>query len=413
MTTRRQVLRYVGFSALGLTGLGLSAYSYQRGIRLPTLHWNPLAISSQFQIQGIEQSYGSDLIQTPISSQADQNNVNASLRAFSPQPGLVLKFEGPSKHIIEISNISPEAVLSYAPGDLTINETANKTKRILSIEVTSKVQTSLQWTMPEYTDYSFASIGDTGGDKELNWCIERAHSLGAKFLIHLGDFNYQDGDYQRSIDAFNNAPLPVYVSIGNHDHHNNGAIYSRFTDEIGPLNNTFSIGKTRFVNIDTAANILPYGAGQRGELFELMAMDNNYTDTVAFTHRPLHDPSEDSHHDMGSNGERDWLIASLKKIDAKTLLSGHIHIYDRSDFDGIDNIIAGQGLGHQDLLINGDASKMVVGHVDGSGAVRYTTEPLAMPMEAHCHPRIDPVKDSLRDGEHQQLLDILEEACKT
>jgi hypothetical protein len=408
MTTRRQVLRYVGFSALGL-----SAYSYQRGIRLPTLHWNPLAISSQFQIQGIEQSYGSDLIQTPISTQADQNNVNASLRAFSPQPGLVLTFEGPSKHIIEISNISPEAVLSYAPGELKISETANKTKRILSIEVTSKVQTSLQWTMPEYTDYSFASIGDTGGDKELNWCIERAHSLGAKFLIHLGDFNYQDGDYQRSIDAFNNAPLPVYVSIGNHDHHNNGAIYSRFTDEVGPLNNTFSIGKTRFVNIDTAANILPYGAGQRGELFELMAMDNNYTDTVAFTHRPLHDPSEDSHHDMGSNGERDWLIAWLKKIDAKTLLSGHIHIYDRSDFDGIDNIIAGQGLGHQDLLINGDASKMVVGHVDGSGAVRYTTEPLAMPMEAHCHPRIDPVKDSLRDGEHQQLLDILEKACKT
>jgi hypothetical protein len=156
---------------------------------------------------------------------------------------------------------------------------------------------------------------------------------------------------------------------------------------------------------------LPYGAGQRGQLLERLASDNNYADTVAFTHRPLHDPSEGSHHDIGSTGERDWLIASLKKIDAKTLLSGHIHIYDRSNFDGIDNIIAGQGLGHQDLLINGDASKMVLGHVDSSGAVRYTAEPLAMPMEAHCHPRIDPVKDSLRNGEHEALLIMLEEAC--
>ncbi|MFT6408714.1 MAG: hypothetical protein ACJAQ6_002134 [Arenicella sp.] len=413
MTTRRQILRYLGFSALGVTGLGLSAYSYQRGIRLPTLHWDPLAISTQFHIEAIEKSSGVDLIQTPLLNTAGQQSFDASFRAFSPQPSLELQCEAPCKLLITISNIAPEALLSHSTGTLTINEASDKTKRTLSIEAESKSKISLQWTLPEVSEYTFASIGDTGGDKELAWCIERAHALGAKFLLHLGDFNYQEGDYQRSIDAFNNAPLPVYVSIGNHDHHNNGAIYKRFMHEIGPLNNVFSIGKTRFVNIDTAANILPYGAGSRGELLELMTHDNNYTDTVAFTHRPLHDPEQGSHHDMGSTGERDWLISSLKKVNAKTLLSGHIHIYDRSDFDGIDNIIAGQGLGHQDLLINGDASKMILGHVDSSGAVRYTAEPLAMPMEAHCHPRVDPVKYSLRDGEHDAILDILEKACET
>lgn len=417
MTSRRQLLRYLGCAALSLSGIGLGVYTYQRGIRLPTLHWDPLAHSKQFTIQGLGQSFGTDLIQTPLSGASDESSVNARFRAFAPEPSLVLQPEGPSEVHILISNIASEAVLNYSPSDLKISEISSNSKRTLSIETGSSREISLQWSLPQYTDYTFASIGDTGGDKELNWCIERAHALGAKFLLHLGDFNYQEGDYQRSIDAFNNAPLPVYVSIGNHDHHNNGAIYQRFMDEIGPLNNAFSIGQTRFVNIDTSANILPYGAGQRGELLEQLAADNNYAGnnyagTVAFTHRPLHDPSEDSHHDIGSTGERDWLVASLKKINAKTLLSGHIHIYDRSDFDGIDNIIAGQGLGHQDLLINGDASKMVLGHVDESGAVRYTAEPLAMPMEAHCHPRIDPVKDSLRDGEHQALLKVLEEACK-
>jgi hypothetical protein len=417
MTTRRQLLRYLGSAALSLSAIGLGVYTYQRGIRLPTLHWDPLAHSKQFTIQGLGQSFGTDLIQTPLSGASDEKGVTARFRAFAPEPSLILQPEGPSEIHISISNIASEAVLNYSPSDLKISEVSNNSKRTLSIETESSREISLQWSLPQYADYTFASIGDTGGDKELNWCIERAHALGAKFLLHLGDFNYQEGDYQRSIDAFNNAPLPVYVSIGNHDHHNNGAIYQRFIDEIGPLNNAFSIGQTRFVNIDTSANILPYGAGQRGELLEQLAADNNYAgnnyaDTVAYTHRPLHDPSEDNHHDIGSTGERDWLVASLKKIDAKTLLSGHIHIYDRSNFDGIDNIIAGQGLGHQDLLINGDASKMVLGHVDESGAVRYTAEPLAMPMEAHCHPRIDPVKDSLRGGEHQALLNMLEKACK-
>ena len=107
------------------------------------------------------------------------------------------------------------------------------------------------------------------------------------------------------------------------------------------------------------------------------------------------------------------MINAMKKIDAKTLLSGHIHIYHRSDFNGIDNIIAGQGLGHQDLLINDDASKIVLGHVDRNGSVRYTAEPLAMPLEAHCHPRIDPVKESLRGGEHSELIKILDKVCKS
>jgi hypothetical protein len=417
MTTRRQMLRYLGYAGLSLSGLGLSVYTYQRGIRLPTLHWDPLALSTQFNIRGLGQAFGTDLIQIPLSNTSDEKGVTTRFRAFAPEPSLILRADGATKVRISVTNIAPDAVLDYSPSDLKISEVSSNTNRTLTIETASSGETLLQWSLPEYAEYTFASIGDTGGDKELNWCIERAHALGAKFLLHLGDFNYQEGDYQRSIDAFNDAPLPVYVSIGNHDHHNNGAIYQRFMNEIGPLNNAFTIGKTRFVNIDTSANILPYGAGQRGELLERLAADNNnannnYADTVAFTHRPLHDPSEGSHHDIGSTGERDWLVVSLKKINAKTLLSGHIHIYDRSNFDGIDNIIAGQGLGHQDLLINGDASKMVLGHVDESGAVRYTAEPLAMPMEAHCHPRIDPVKDSLRDGEHQALLNVLEKACK-
>jgi len=407
MFTRRKIL--IG---AGLSSLGLGSYIYSRGLRLPTLHLDPLAPNNTFSLSDGTQVIGSDVIQTPNRAESPLTQ-HGHFRAFAPQPTLTLISSESTRVTFTIDNVSPEAELQTGIQHDAINEQISKTSRQLSIELKANQTVDLAWQLSKLNEYTFASIGDTGGDKELDWCIERAAQLGAKFLLHLGDFNYQEGDYDRSVQAFNNSPIPVYVSIGNHDFHDDGAIYPQFLREIGPLNNTFNIGKTRFANIDTAANVLPYAAGQRGAMFKRMMSDANYTDTVCFTHCPLHDPDPESHHDMGSAGERDWLINAMKKVGAKTLLSGHIHIYHRSEFNGIDNIIAGQGLGHQDLLINADASKMVLGHVDQNGAVSYTAEPLAMPLEAHCHPRIDPVKESLRGGEHSELVKILDKVCQT
>lgn len=406
MVTRRKIL--IG---AGLTTLGIGGYVYDRGLRLPTLHLDPRALNNTFSLDDDIQVIVNEVIRTPIKEE-NTAELEACFRAFAPEPSLTFSAKKSGSISISVDNISPEAQLqTNAPGQ--VREEVSNTKRLLVIQTKAEQSIKLEWQLPDFGEYTFASIGDTGGDKELDWCIQRASDLGAKFLLHLGDFNYQDGDYDRSIKAFNNSPIPIYVTIGNHDFHDEGAIYPQFLREIGPLNNAFNIGKTRFANIDTAANVLPYGAGQRGALFERMIKDSNYTDTVCFTHCPLHDPDPNSHHDMGSSGERDWLINAMKKVGAKTLLSGHIHIYHRSDFDGIDNIIVGQGLGHQDLLINDDASKIVLGHVDKNGAVKYTAEPLAMPLEAHCHPRIDPVKESLRGGEHSELIEMLDKVCRT
>ena len=152
----------------------------------------------------------------------------------------------------------------------------------------------------------------------------------------------------------------------------------------------------------------------RDRFDQLMHKNDQYNDTVTFTHRPLHDPSgaQDAH-DLGNEGEREWLIKALKQTNANTLLSGHIHIYDRSDFKGIDNIIVGQGLGHQDLLINGDHSKMALGQVNQDGVVNYTVAPLAMPLELHCHPRLDEVKKAVRNGDHPELIRSIDKQCTT
>jgi 3',5'-cyclic AMP phosphodiesterase CpdA len=394
-----------------LAVLGLAGYSYTRGIRIPPLRWEPKPLATNFASGQVDIEV-SELIQsaTQVAEQVDY-----SFRAYAPEPALRITANNKSKLRISVNNVAQETRLNIVQGrPSSAIESIDGINRILELTLDSAEPLTIEWKLPSQTSYSFAAIGDTGGQSELAWCIQRAKSLSAQFLLHLGDFNYQSSDYANSIKLFNSAPLPVYVSIGNHDFHDSGPIYQQFLEDIGPFNNVFQIGKTRFANLDTAANHLPYGAGSRGHILQQMALQTDAVKhTVVFTHRPLYDPQPNSDHDIGSIGERDWLIGALKEAKVQSMLSGHIHIFHRKQFQGIDSIIVGQGLGHQDLLVNDiDYSKMAIGRVSKDGSVEYEFAPLRMPMGLHCHPRTDPVRQSLKGTEQDDLLDSINRQCK-
>ncbi len=401
---RRRLLQ-----AAGLTGLGFAVYAYRRGIRYPALSLESTQLADEINLPDLK------IVLHDLFETADGTHDVIELRAFAPEPRMVIHTPPGAILQFKVNNIAEDALLVTEPGTVEVlHEGVTGINRSLKIKTTGSNPISLAWRLPQIEQYSFAAIGDTGAGLELKWCIQRAHQLGARFLLHLGDFNYRPGDYDEAIRLFREAPLPCYVSIGNHDFHDSGLISHKFLRGIGPLNHRFSIGKTRYVNLDTAANTLPVGGGHRGKMMQqLIKEKSQFVDTVAFSHRPLHDPRPDADgdHDIGSNAERDWLIRKLKQANIKTLLSGHIHIFDRSEFDGIDNIIVGQGLGHQDLIVNGDHSKMALGRVDREGKVSYEFAPLAMPMEMHCHPRSDVVKHSLRDAPHAPVIQKIDQAC--
>lgn len=403
--SRRSLLK---FASLGAAVTLI--YSYIRGIRFPVLSWEAALTATALNTDLADFSF-IDIIHL------GSKDTQSSFRAFAPEPEIELTLQEQSVITILVNNIASDAVLETITSDqISIQEEVNGINRKLLISGTPQQSIKLKWRLPVQAEYTFAAIGDTGGNKELGWCIKRAHDLGARFLLHLGDFNYQEGDYDNAIRQFNIAPIPCYVSIGNHDFNESGLVYQQFLKEIGPLNNSFSIGKTRFINIDTAASFLPYSGGQRGKLFEQLIADQTiYSDNVAFTHRPIHDPQPDANgdHDLGSEGETNWLITSLKKSSATTLLSGHIHIFDRTTYQGIDNIIVGQGLGHQDLIVNhNDISKIALGHVNEKGKVNYEFASLKMPMELHCHPRIQIVKDSVMHLPHGPTITKINNMCK-
>lgn len=78
-------------------------------------------------------------------------------------------------------------------------------------------------------------------------------------------------------------------------------------------------------------------------------------------------------------------MKSLKLAKIHTILAGHIHSYFDTSSEGLRIIIAGQGIGHEDLLHHRLVSKIVVGKVTPGQAVEYRAEELAMPFELHCH----------------------------
>jgi hypothetical protein len=246
---------------------------------------------------------------------------------------------------------------------------------------------SLSWSLPEQEGLEFAVIGDTGAGLELEWVLTRAAQLNAQFLLHLGDFNYGEGEYERAIELFYTSAIPCYISIGNHDYNDSGLIYQSFIDQLGPMNSTFEFAGTRFVNIDSAASFFPPGSGHRGRLIDqLRSSPDAVADNVFFTHKPFEDPRPGRGHDIGGWKEKDWLLWQMRDLGANTILTGHVHRSAELDFQGIKQYTAGEGLGYQDIVSKKQVSQILMGRVESGQAVNYSWENIDMPWSAHTSP---------------------------
>jgi len=268
-----------------------------------------------------------------------------------------------------------------------ISEHVDGINRRLEIPLNKGQVVNMRWHLPGYEQFKFAVIGDTGGGSELDWSIQRAAQLGAKFLLHLGDINYFEGEYDSAIAHFKKSPIPCYISIGNHDFHDNGLIYHRFRENLGPMNTLFTLGDVCFINIDTAADFFPASSGLRGKLFDQLQQENmHYNDSLVFTHRPFVDARDGHDHVIGGVGEIDWLAQSMKNIGCNSLLTGHVHRSAERDYEGIEQYSAGEGLGHQDIIKRKQVAQMLIGTVSPKQKVAYQWVDLDMPWQLHQSP---------------------------
>jgi len=382
MKRRTLLAGAVGFSSLAL-------YVNHRGLRYPRLTFEPKKHATELERADAIFTWNDVIaINSEHTKQQDTQSNVVHFRAIAPEPSLSIKTLASTQLSLSIDNISPEATLNIVGKDIKkVDEQIQGLNRQLVLESSGAQTIELNWTLDWQDGFDFAILGDTGGDSELDWSLKRAHELGAKFLLHLGDFNYIEGEYDLAITAFANAAIPTYVSIGNHDFNDDGLIYKQFLNEIGPMNHAFVIGGVRFINLDTALNFFPAGSGNRSDFFQALLTDETpYSDQVIFTHRPLKDPRpNDDHHITGIN-EIEWVGKMCRAVGAKNYFNGHVHHSSELDIEGLHQYTAGEGLGHEDIILQRQVAQLLMGRVQLNKPVSYRWASLNMPWALHTSP---------------------------
>ena len=413
---RRQFLTSL---ALVAAGTGLSALA-MRGVRLPFMP-EPRHVSHQATHRS-----GTFAVAADGAFFVRDDEASLLWRAFEPEPRLQVT----GRFDLHLDNIHPDAVLTPSPGVVNLEERIDGLNRRVTGEIKDIPQGVLHWHVPFADEFTFAAIGDTGGDRELAWTLERAQALGAKFLLLIGDIYYQPGDDQTALKHLSSSPLPVYAAIGNHDVVRtwDRQLLHWFEESVGPRNSIFRLGGIQFVNLDTATDTIPWSAGQRGVLLSQMphlSENPGIRDYVVFSHRPITDlrPPEQqpTDHSIENFGEGEWLRSELLNRGVRNILNGHIHASIERDDQGLHTFIAGEGMAHLDIVRSrGEAAwfdgpeqrqaRILMADVRPQEPVRYRWENLLMPLAAHCNTRLR--DDMAREqGHFDALLNHLERLC--
>lgn len=393
--SRRKLLTLAGLGALG----GAVGYAYIKGVRYPILALTPDVSPTATQQEGVEvQAYGAVY-------QGTTDDGAIRFRAYVPEPRLDVRANSGHSWRLLLENIHPDATLITDAIPQGLSEQRDNLTRIMEAETKTDKSWQLSWRFPKQDAYRFTVIGDTGGGTELDWVLTRSVELGADFIVHLGDLNYDKGDLQRSAEAFNKAAIPSFVAIGNHDFREGWQpLYKQFTQLIGPRNSSFRLGGIQFLNLDTATDFWPPDRGARLRLlkqFPTGEPDPAFRDFVVFTHRPLNT--------IGGLGEADWLRKQLLERGVDNLLAGHNHIKKEFDDGGLHTFISGQGLAHADLIVGRPIAEILVADVAPGQRVQFNWAPLIMPLEAHCNSRNWGVLEVL---DKPEPLARLQEVCK-
>ncbi len=322
-----------------------------------------------------------------------------SFRAFSPSVDLNL-YNFPDDAVsVVVENIHPQAVLETDSVTAIkrgfITEIINGLTRRIHVSAPGS-RVKLSWKMPIRSTYRFGVMGDSGGDRELEWGLKRLAEYDVDFILHMGDLYYSGTEIPDVHRRLNNSKVPVYVAIGNHDFHGpKGNTYDEFSRNIGPFNSAFQLLNTCFINLDTATDMYPAGDGYRGQFLQNLAenkiLSAERCEKVVFTHKPFTDGLKadtihaQDHSLTGYQAEalREW----FKKMGDITLLSGHIHDDLEFSLPGIKTYVAGSAMGAKDLMAGKPVSKYLIGEIEEGKTAQFVWIPGNMPMEYHCSKR--------------------------
>ncbi len=397
-------------------GTALLLYAQHRVVRYPHITFDPpprptgLVLADGLEIQ----ARGAYLkASTTARFRAFQPNVHLRVRSDEPHLG-----QG-DRHVIQVENIHPQATFTHTESNrVRVQEQTYGLLREIELSGFQAGEVlKLSWAFPEKPAYRFVAIGDTGGDEELSWGLNRASELGADFVLHMGDAYYEESEISGISARLNDSKVPVFTANGNHDFLGpNGNAIEHFLNNVGPLNARFNLLGTCFINLDTGSFMYPPHKGARAALLAAEVVNQQRdpagcTNTIIFTHKPMvlnfeAEFPQREHSLYGYDAQR--TINRLQQLNKVTLLAGHIHNDFSFEQDGFKTYVTGSGLAHKDLVQGGHYARVLLGDIRAGEPVKIDWALNAMPMEYHCSKKIY----KLLKRHESPLAKVVNDACE-
>ncbi len=187
---------------------------------------------------------------------------------------------------------------------------------------------------------TFAAIGDTHGyNNYFLTAMREAANKNVLFALHCGDMTSfgTKTQFQNLINIFDQSPIPIYTTPGNHDIKTGLEIYSSF---LGNSTYYFDVSRVRFVSVDSSGGTIDQT--QQNYLRNILSeVPNLYK--IVWTHIPPFDNLTSTSHDFINDTDAKSFLSLLSSFEVDLLITGHLHLFNYSTMDGIKILITGGG----------------------------------------------------------------------
>jgi hypothetical protein len=269
---------------------------------------------------------------------------------------------------VVVDNIAPDMLISLGTAG-SLQPQPGPTDHRMQREFTFNVPEEtifLRGSRPCPADYRIAVAADIQTNplqferivQDLHQQLDDGEAAGQPLLglLLLGDLteSASDDEFIRIEEMLTSSPVPVAVTVGNHD--KAGDEFARFNRYFGPGNIAFDVCDTRVVLLDTGDGaIAPSIEARLPELFEKGDADH----LIMGTHYVIYP-------DRTGQGLRDedqawYILSELVRNGAERLMTGHAHYWKEYPAVPI-----GDGTIHEIITGTGGASQ-------GEGHPRYGT----------------------------------------
>ena len=217
----------------------------------------------------------------------------------------------------------------------------------------AKLVTKIEELAQGKTPFRFAVLGDNRGNPEVyKTLLEKISSLAPDFAVNTGDLITNAGhlyQWDEFIELSSGYDFPILPVVGNHDVDNprSEKMYRDiFTLPGEEIYYSFAYSNSQFIALDSE---IPGEeskiTGAQLEWLKKTLKNSSPTHRFIFLHRPLYPDSLIGSH-FGNcldkyPEERDSLLTLLKRYDVDIIFVGHEHLFRKSIYDGVMQIITG------------------------------------------------------------------------